>query len=169
MPAADENLRKPDRLRSEHRLKLPPVGGVHGDVALVDGDHEALENRPNGETILVCPANAAEGGEVENDSIVAARRPSAGLMIRRWRRLADRAAEGGDEAEIGEALRRLRPERGRRGSGGGGMGLLGIGDGRLGFEIAVECEGAVEERFGRGGVVFDPASHGFGVGSSGFR
>ncbi|KAK8964284.1 hypothetical protein KSP40_PGU009110 [Platanthera guangdongensis] len=70
MAAADKNLRQGHRLHfsANQPLELAPVGCVHGDVPLVNGDAEAAEDGANSAAVRVRPADAAKGGGVDDDS-----------------------------------------------------------------------------------------------------
>lgn len=71
--AADENLWQGYRppFHPGQPLELAPVGGVHGDVPLVDGDAEAAEDCADGATVGVRTTDAAERGGVDDDGRIA--------------------------------------------------------------------------------------------------
>lgn len=64
--ASDEEVGEGKGLLAEEGLELTAVGGVHGYVALVDGDAEAAEDGADGGAVLVRTADGADGRGVED-------------------------------------------------------------------------------------------------------
>ncbi|PKA52442.1 hypothetical protein AXF42_Ash020403 [Apostasia shenzhenica] len=121
---ADEDLGKRRRtpLAAEQRLELVPVGGVHGDVPLVDGDAEAAEDGADGAAVLVRAPDAAEGGGVDNDAGIGRREfwfVVGEILPEETGRVAGAAVGGVVVGEGSREKKGLLRGRGRAGSAGG--------------------------------------------------
>lgn len=69
VPSTDENPRESQLLLVEERLELLEKPGVHGEISLIHGDAEALEDGPDGAAVLEGLANDAKAGEVDDDAV----------------------------------------------------------------------------------------------------
>ncbi|URE07712.1 hypothetical protein MUK42_19331 [Musa troglodytarum] len=107
--AGEEDLGEGGLLEAQGGLELGEEAGVHGEVALVDGDAEAAEDGADGAAVLEGAADDAEGGEVEDDAAAAA----AGVAVRIGDGGAKGAEGGGGKAGTVEDA----AEGGRRGRG----------------------------------------------------
>lgn len=125
VPPGDEHPREGQVLGgAEDPVELGEEPGVHGEISLVDGDAEAAEDGSDGSAVVVGPADDAERGGVEDDTVV-----GAGESNRLRRRKAvggggPVAEDGGGEADPAEE----------------GM-LAGAGEDLFGFVVVVVDEG----------------------------